>query len=246
MKHLKQSLGLRLVIIGVLSLLLLIPSLFIQELISDREQRRNSVISEISEKWGGEQVVVGPILSIPYHHYLSDSENSDPITRYAHFLPDTLTITGSIKPKVRYRSVYEAVLYSSELRMSGSFPVLNTASLGIPFEHLLIDEAFVSVGLSDMTGIRQAIEIYWNESTYSAEPGIPTHDVVTSGVSVYPVIEPESVQSFSFDLNLNGSSGLSVSPVGESTSVMLESDWTNPSFSGSFLPSRREVSEDGF
>ncbi|HKL14294.1 MAG TPA: cell envelope integrity protein CreD, partial [Balneolaceae bacterium] len=52
--------------------------------------------------------------------------------------------------------------------------------------------------------------------------------------------------SFAFELVLNGSTGLLFSPVGEETSVQLESDWTNPSFAGSFLPAVREVNDDGF
>jgi inner membrane protein len=36
------------------------------------------------------------------------------------------------------------------------------------------------------------------------------------------------------------------SPVGEETTVQLQSEWPNPSFAGSFLPVNREVSSDGF
>ena len=246
MIHLKNSLGLRLIIIGGLSLLLFPPSLFIQELISEREQRRDSVISEISEKWGNEQVVAGPILSIPYHYYLADSQTSDPITRYVHFLPETLAVTGYIKPEVRYRSIYEAVLYNSKLTISGRFAEPEVATLGIPAEDLQLDEAFVSIGISDMTGIRRAIDITWNGAQYSAEPGIPSKDVLNSGVSASTLINEGADNTFSFDLNLNGSKGLSFSPVGETTTVAIESDWANPSFKGSFLPTNRDMGADGF
>jgi inner membrane protein len=86
----------------------------------------------------------------------------------------------------------------------------------------------------------------WNEDTYVAEPGIESTDVVSSGITISPIIETGEAYSFSFDLNLNGSTGLLFSPVGEETSVQIESNWSNPSFAGGFLPSQREVDADGF
>ena len=246
MNNLKNSLGLRLLIIGGLSIILLIPSFMIQEIISERESRRDSVIGEISEKWGQEQTIVGPVLTIPYRFYLAGRDDPDPIKRYAHFLPEKLNVNGSIAPELRYRGIYEAVLYNSRLSVSGNFSPLTPGSLGIPLQDYMFDEAFVSVGISDMTGIKESIEVIWNEELYMAEPGIETTDVVSSGVTISPGIEAEQAYSFAFELVLNGSTGLLFSPVGEETSVQLESDWTNPSFAGSFLPAVREVNDDGF
>ena len=246
MKNLKSSLGLRLLIIGLLSLILLIPSFMIQEIISERETRRDSVIGEISEKWGQKQTIVGPVLTIPYRFYLADRDDPDPIKRYAHFLPEKLDVNGSIAPELRYRGIYEAVLYNSRMSVSGNFSLLTPGSLGIPLQDFMFDEAFMSVGISDMTGIKEAIEVRWNEELYMAEPGIETTDVVSSGVTISPGVEAGRSYSFAFDLDLNGSTGLLFSPVGEETSVQLKSDWANPSFSGSFLPAVRAVNDDGF
>src|SRR6056297_834524 len=186
MNNLKNSLGLRLLIIGGLSIILLIPSFMIQEIISERESRRDSVIGEISEKWGQEQTIVGPVLTIPYRFYLAGRDDPDPIKRYAHFLPEKLNVNGSIAPELRYRGIYEAVLYNSRLSVSGNFSPLTPGSLGIPLQDYMFDEAFVSVGISDMTGIKESIEVIWNEELYMAEPGIETTDVVSSGVTISP------------------------------------------------------------
>lgn len=51
---------------------------------------------------------------------------------------------------------------------------------------------------------------------------------------------------FSLTLQLNGSQGLYVVPVGRTTTVKLTSNWATPSFSGEFLPETREVTDDGF
>ena len=75
--------------------LVLIPSFMIQSLISERKDRRDEAANEISEKWGTELSITGPILSIPYTFYIKDAkENIIQTIRYAHILPDDLTITG--------------------------------------------------------------------------------------------------------------------------------------------------------
>lgn len=246
MKNLKNSLGTRLIIIAALSLLLLIPSVLIQNVISERENRRDAVASEISQKWGQEQAVVGPVLTIPYTYYFSEDEETRTVKRYAHFLPETLVVNGSILPEIRYRGIYEVVVYNSNLTMAGNFSPLTISSLGIPGGDFLLDEAFVSIGISDMAGIKEAITINWDDTEFLANPGIESSDVLNSGISISPDIELGRGYSFDVTLNLNGSSGLRFSPIAEETTVKLQSDWANPSFAGGFLPVSREVSSDGF
>ncbi|HKL19941.1 MAG TPA: cell envelope integrity protein CreD [Halalkalibaculum sp.] len=246
MFNLKKSLGTRLFIIAFLTLALLIPSFLIQELISERESRRDSVANEISQKWGDKQVIIGPLLSVPYKHYFKNSDTIEQAIRYAHFLPDKLTIEGSIIPEVRYRGIYEVIVYNSKLSLSGSFPSLDLSGLNVPPEHFLPDEAFVSVGISDMTGIKDFISVNWDGKDYQANPGIESNDVLKSGISIVPSLEAGKANQFNFEMNLNGSSALLFSPVGKQTTVQLTSGWPNPSFTGNFLPAEREVSSSGF
>jgi len=48
------------------------------------------------------------------------------------------------------------------------------------------------------------------------------------------------------DLSLHGSGELSIAPVGSQTRFDIESNWTEPSFQGNWLPAERKVTEDGF
>ena len=51
---------------------------------------------------------------------------------------------------------------------------------------------------------------------------------------------------FVLPLELNGSERLTVAPFGEVTTVNLTSNWSDPSFQGSWLPVTRRVTADGF
>jgi len=246
MNKLKYSIGIRLSIVAFLTLTLLIPSVLIQNLISERKNRRNSVAGEISQKWGREQTIVGPIITVPYKYYYKTGNKVEHVIRYAHFLPDNLNIKGVVTPEVRYRGIYKVIVYNSKLSISGNFASLNLNSLNVPPEDFLLNDAFVSVGISDMTGIKDFIKINWDNKEYLANPGIASNDVLKSGISISPNLNTGPKSHFDFELNLNGSSGLLFSPVGKQTNVQLTSDWPNPSFTGNFLPVEREVNASGF
>ena len=245
----KYSIGIRLAIIAFLTLILLIPALMIQSLITERKERRDSAASEISDKWGNSQTLAGPVLSIPYYSYLKDDNNN--LIRninYAHFLPEDLRIEGNIKPEIRYRGLYEVVVYNGRLNLSGVFNPPDLNGLNVPVQDIIWKDAILSVGITDMKGIQDFIEIVWNEKKYSANPGIESKDVLFSGISINPLSNEEQVKKYEFNIqiNLNGSYGLFFVPVGKETRVELTSDWNNPSFTGTYLPENREITKDGF
>jgi inner membrane protein len=245
----KNSVTLKLFSIAILVLLLLIPSAMVKSLIREREVTHDSAINEVSSKWGNEQMVTGPIITIPYKKFLKGEKNQI-ITQleYAHFLPDELNITGEIIPEIRYRGIYKVVVYNSKLQVTGKFSYPDFANWNIAPENILWNEAFVSLGIPDMRGIKDNIALQWANITqpFAFNPGIPSKDLVGAGVSVPVPLEKQTPLTFSFSLNLNGSKKLYFIPLGKETNIKLSSQWTNPSFDGAFLPDKREVSNTGF
>ena len=252
----KNSITIRLITIGILILLLLIPVTMVRDLIREREYRQKDAIQEISAKWGGEQTITGLVLSVPYYvnsKVYDDKDNSYKLVRtkeYAHFLPDQLKIEGDVSPEMRYRGIYEVIVYNSSLRIEGSLPYPDLKDWKIKNEDIIWDETFVSLGLSDLKGIQDNITVNWNEKRIDLNPGIQTSDVIFNGLSTrIPLNDKDTVKSilnFSLDININGSSSLFFVPLGKSTLVTLNSTWKNPSFDGAFLPDNREISKDGF
>ncbi len=244
---LKRSVTIKLLSIGVLILILLIPTSMLQSLVSERQNLHDAAIEEISSKWGGRQTLGGPVLSIPYTAQLKDEKGIvEFVTRYAHFLPDELTIDGKIFPEKRYRSIYVVVLYKTVIHVSGKFSVPNITEAGISAASCHPEKSFISVGISDLHGINEKIICAVDSNDYVFGPGIPTHDVLTSGISFkYPVDTTQEIP-FSFDISLNGSSSIDFLPFGKLTTVNLTSAWGSPSFEGSFLPEQRTINDSGF
>ncbi len=63
---LKHSLFLRISLLGFLIILLQIPLTQIDWLISDRKNSKEEAQREIAQLAGGRQVVIGPVISVPY------------------------------------------------------------------------------------------------------------------------------------------------------------------------------------
>ena len=244
----KNSVTLKLFFIGFLVLLLLIPSSLVKELILERSYTMEAAVNEVSSTWGGRQTISGPVLTVPYKHFWTDKDGKVFYnTLYAHFLPDDLSIDGSVSPEIRYRGIYEIVLYNTKTKVSGSFSSPDFADWNISNDLILWDDAFVSLGLGDLKGLQENITFHWNDSTGQFNPGVPTDQVVTSGVSTkVKLTESDTSYQFHFEINLNGSRSLSFLPLGEETNVRLASSWPNPSFYGNFLPDERNINNQGF
>ncbi len=245
----RRSVTVKIASIFILMLLLMIPMAFIKELIRDREVQRQSVITEVSDKWANKQEVYGPILSLPLKKDILTNGELKEVRYQAHILPSALSIDGNVSPESLYRGIYEVVVYDSKISFSGSFFDLDKYTNELQGYEILWKEAFLTVNISDLRGIKEKVIIDWNGEKKAVEPGSSIPSFVKSGITVHRIFEnaPDKKQvDFSFDLLLQGSRYLGFIPLGKETNITLSSNWSEPSFSGSFLPDSRTVTEEGF
>jgi inner membrane protein len=242
-----NSAGFKLALITFLTLLLLIPANMIMNLIREREERRDETIKEVTTVWGNEQTLCGPILTIPYKVTEKTGQNEyKTVIMHAHFLPDNFNVEGNVEPEVRYRGIYKAVTYHTQLHITGQFTGADLASLNVKPEQIDGDKAWIEIGIPDMRGINKEIVLHWGDTVLPVIPGIPSQELSTSGIhSEVPVTDPADI-NFAFDLDLNGSYSLNFIPVGKETNVRLTSAWNSPSFNGAFLPDDRKITKSGF
>ncbi len=243
----RDSAMVKVITIGILILLLMIPTLMIQDLMRERLNRRNEAVTEISGKWGLAQTICGPIISVPYKKFVKDKDGKSSYNiQYMHFLPKDLKISGNIDPKKKHRGIYEAVLYNTKLNVKGSFEFPDFHDLNVDLGNVIWKNAILCIGISDMKGIKKDINVKLPNRSVSMEPGIDSNDILSNGVSS-KIDFNDSIKTltFEFSLNLNGSQQIKFVPIGEKTNVTLTSNWPSPSFNGSFLP-KNKVSPKGF
>ena len=220
-------------------------------LVSERASRRKEAIQEITSKWSTRQIIGGPIVTIPYTETWKDEEGeTKSVIKYIQVLPETLNIEGEIRPEVRYRGIYQAVVYNAQLDLSGDFSFKKLQTMNIDLDQLLWDDAFVSMNISDMRGINEYVELKWGEQAVLFEPGIKRgNDLFDSGISVRIPLGFGNVSdgiNYALHINLKGSQALSFLPLGKTTMANLRSSWNNPSFDGAFLPEQHQIDNNGF
>lgn len=237
-------------LIFVLILLLLIPQSMISSLIQERQQRQDEVLREVAQTWGSEQQISGPVLVIPYQEfYLDDDDKLQKTIREAYFLPEQFNVNGNLQPKKLHRSLYDVVVYNSELQLTGMFLQPDLKSLGVKPEHALWNDARIVLGVSDARGIDNDLSIELNGTPYPFKPGVGETRLIDRGVqATVNLSDSAAAQNYPFNMSirLNGTQSLRFIPVGKSTDVQLSSSWKDPSFIGNFSPDNREVSDDGF
>lgn len=252
MKTLFENIFFKMGIIIVLIVILLIPTSMVEDLITERMHRQREAVHEVSSKHAESQVVTGPVLTIPYKVYThpesTDEKKASRYTvNYMNVLPELLEINGNVEPERRNRGLFEVIVYGSELNISGQFNKQNILDDGIREGQFMWRDAFVTLGISDLKGLGDQVQIKLADSSAMFNPGILSSDVVRSGLHVrFPLKGDEKALKFNLDLELNGSEYLQFTPIGKVTKVNLKSSWTEPSFDGAFLPTKRSVTKNGF
>ncbi len=247
---LKNPVLLKLLLVGLFTLIMLIPIHKVDNLVYERQMRHDSVIDEISQKWGRAQSLIGPVLTIPYYvDWKDDKGKTHHELHKAYFLPDKLTIKGRIHSEKRYRGIFETIVYNLDLQIEGQFSHPDLAFWNIAPENSALGEAILSMGVSDTRGIRDILYLQWDQQPLEFSAGSGNNGLFDSGLHTrLPLSMPSEIRShtFSLTLSLHGSHQLNFVPVAKSNQVELESDWPDPSFIGEYLPVVYENHPQGF
>ena len=100
----RNALSVKIILIGVLILILLIPLAMIRGLISERSETASEATTEVQNKWSSSQLVTGPFISIPCYENYEETYYENGATKirvkkvknYIHILPELLDITGNV------------------------------------------------------------------------------------------------------------------------------------------------------
>lgn len=253
---LRNSITARLLVVGFLLLILLIPLESVKNLIRERALRQEKVTEEINQKWGKETIISGLILKIPYNTYkkvrIYDEKEKKHFTKQevlvknAYFFPENLKITSNVETKPLNRSIYESVVYTSSVRVEGNFPKIDSLKTEISAKNMLWEKASVLLRTSNIKGIRNLMQVEIGEKNLEMEPGTDYQNTLQSEPLENFAEKHKMPLAFSFDLQMNGSKSLMFVPLGKQTSLEMISNWHSPSFDGNFLPKSREISPEGF
>lgn len=249
----QESMGAKLFLIAVLTLLLLIPSTWIQYLIEERQGRQEEAIKEISAKWSGPQLIESPVLQLPYKTWIKATDAAGkPMMKESlstiYLLPETLDIQSQVNPEILHRGIFDAVVYHAKIRLNGKFSALEWKKSGINPDLILWDKAKVVAGISDFKGLKNSPVIKIEGQSYAAEPDFASENLFANNLAV-PIdlqASKNTAIQFNVELDLRGSEALNFLHLGKNSVIKVNGNWNNPSFTGAFLPEARNITEKQF
>jgi len=244
----------RVIVLGILVLVMLIPLAMVGDMVTERSERRYQVESEIAGSWGGNQAIGGPVLAAPY---VTRGETTSPggtvspteVRHLVYVLPEALEIHADVKVEPRYRSIYESLVYDTQVTISGRFADPSFADWGVPAGDVRWSEATLSVGLTDLQGIR-SLGFTLDDQPVPFTPGLSKTQLFRAGLQARLPNAGAGFaghgHSFKLQLAVNGTGLLEFLPMGSETKLTVGSNWPHPSFTGAALPAERSISKDGF
>lgn len=236
----------KVIVVGILALIMIIPISMIESIIMEREKNQKNVQDEISEKWGGSQHLVGPVLVLPYE-VEATSVDSKPYIDKIYILPNDFHTIGEIAAEERSRTLFKTLVYQSDLKVNGKFSLPDYSGLNINPEKIHWQDAYVLIGVTFMQGIKNKIEFIMNGKAQKVLPGVKPNSMISSGLTINtPLDITIDNYDFNFDITLNGSEGFYINPIGKTNRIQLKSDWNTVSFDGNFLPTERTIDKNGF
>ena len=192
-----------------LILLMLIPTVFVQNLVEERQARQLEVKNEVSSKWAGQQNITFPYLFIPYIDTLANKT----LTAEKSFiiLPENLNVAGSVSTEQRKRSIYSVLLYNSSLNAKGNFKI--QLPEGVDASSINWSGAKICFGISDFKGIEQKITTQFNNINYDLSAGLPSNDLDSNGLSSPVTLTADNIGkqiSFEMPLKIKGTDQLTL------------------------------------
>jgi inner membrane protein len=240
--------------IGV-AFLLTVPLFSIYLLNYDRQSQMREATASITGGWGGPQAMTGPLLVIPYRATATETvvENGQSVTRSRDVMreltlaPEVVELSTDLAPRVRKRSIYEAVVYDA--RVSGkarfAFPP-DLARTGVQPSQMDLSRAELRFGLSDPRGLGANPRVSAGGTPLRMQPGGGSG----GGRGFFAWIDASSLPSqplgVDFAYEFRGNASLSLAPQAGDTRWTVHSTWRSPSFTGDFLPEHPPVSDKGF
>ncbi|MFS4482110.1 cell envelope integrity protein CreD [Hyunsoonleella sp. 2307UL5-6] len=260
---LKTSITARMLMVGFLVIILLIPLSFINNLINERAFRQQDVVNEINQKWGNNVLVYGPMIKLPYKTYTETKTYNEKTKtyfketqihkKYAYIFPEHLNAKVDVNSKTLKRGNFESAVFTTQMDFNGQYIPVDLTSKGIKSEDIIWDKASIVIKTSNLKGIKSEVQIKLNNKAYSFETNFNQNnnsnlDILESSFINGSDAFKTKKTDFTFSIKFNGSTKLELIPIGKTTKMEMSSNWADPSFIGNYLPNdeTKSISKKGF
>ena len=171
------------------------PLYMVREITLERQRKSETVRNEIAKSWGGEQTV----------KLLPAAAKED--------------FSAEITPEIRYRGIYQTVVYTSKIKINAEYKNLLAGTVG-------------EIQLADFKGIKNIV------ATVNGK-NLPVDDNLKFQL-------PQGDSKCEITLSLRGSGKLQFAPSAANCHIEFTGNWNSPGFTGDALPEKRSISDNKF
>ena len=212
----------KLITIIVTTLILLIPVGFMAMLINGRADYRDEAVKNVSASWANIQNI-----DVPQMYFNVVNSKKEMETKYLNL--NNYKADVKITTEIRKKGIFKVPVYTAEISQKGDF--IND------YGNLKDKNITIKIDVSDPKGfVAEPVFKINNEAPVSKQNTIYTK-VIKSAYKTIP---------FEINYKIKGLNSIAVSVYGENNQITMEGNWKDPSFQGDFLPSEREVTNQGF
>ncbi|MCL1911781.1 MAG: cell envelope integrity protein CreD [Leptospirales bacterium] len=243
----RHTLTIKALVLAGFILILLIPLFLIRTIVDERKEMAGLAEKKIMDSWGGRFNAKGPLLVIPglkkqaveVSTPQGDMVEIQDIPFNLVIAPQKLDASADFKTEIRKYGIYATPLFAGGIKFSGNFDSSGAIASLAPGERIFVDKAEIHLML-DQRGIRKISKGVWNRQELFFQPK------GSSGIKAELNGFRNGQSDFDIAIDIQGGRSVRISPVGQDTHFSISADWPSPSFQGSFLPAKSNITETSF
>lgn len=197
-------------------LVLLIPLAFLFGIVDDRINYKGEAENTIKQSWAASQVIAVPVMSTGVDK------------TYKTFNLKDYNADIKINTEIRKKGIFKIPVYTADVDLKGTF-IKNGELNNTPVK--------LSFDVTDTKGLTDLPEFkILNQALVKSYEKSITKSLTTKSDEI----------PFEIKYKVRGINDIYVMPLGQFNKVKISGNWGNPSFTGDFLPTQREVLKDSF
>jgi inner membrane protein len=245
------------VVVGGLIILLLVPIGSVEQLVHERDAKRDEAARRVAESWGGVQTTGAVLLAIPVETTQviveqaasgRETQRTEVQRKVLHVLPDELQIAAVAEPSFRTVGLYRTPVYLAQVNVEGSFDSRDFAQLRQEESGREVkwSEARLIVLNSESRALRAVEDLRVADAVLQAGADGYANSAGISAVIPGSALREAAKIPFRLKLTLAGSNSLMFLPLARKATISMQSTWPHPSFLGAPAPLDPSINDTGF
>lgn len=245
-----QSITSKVLGIGMLALIMLIPLSQADGLVRERQAMRDAASTRVAEGWGGPQTIGGFVLGVPTRYEVRGGDDKVVSVRDGTeiVLADDIETVADLSVERRHAGMYDVPVYTGEVTLRGRILpddlrrfAADSGATWFP------GKAELRLLIADTRGLQAITSLTVDGHTAklsSSAARMGPYTVLATPVAIDP--DRRTPLDFSVTLRIAGTESFSVLPLARTNDVRVRAPWPDPSFTGALLPGKRHIDAHGF